>query len=155
MEKLGFDTKEITIMIEELNILLANLQVHAQKLRNFHWNVTGADFFEIHDLTEEEYIFVNKEIDGIAERVRILGGKPCSTFKKYLELSEIEEQEKQLSSKEMIACLLEDIEVLITAMMDVIDRAGELGDVGTYELIVSSVKHREELNWKWGAFIQD
>ena len=45
-KKLGFtylDTAEIVINLKQL---LADYQVHYHRLRNFHWNVEGADFFE-------------------------------------------------------------------------------------------------------------
>jgi starvation-inducible DNA-binding protein len=33
---------------EHLNQLVADYQVLYQKLRSYHWNVTGRDFFTLH-----------------------------------------------------------------------------------------------------------
>ena len=47
--KLGFSKLEATEIILPLNELLANYQTHFHKLQNFHWNVKGRDFFELHE----------------------------------------------------------------------------------------------------------
>src|SRR5436190_16450982 len=56
-------------IVDSLNVLLANYQVHYQKLRNYHWNVTGGDFFDIHQNLEEQYGEAQENIDLTAERV--------------------------------------------------------------------------------------
>ena len=38
----------MTSTADQLNTLLADYQVHYQKLRNYHWNVRGPMFFELH-----------------------------------------------------------------------------------------------------------
>ena len=43
--KLGFSGKETEEIVNSLNLLLANYHVFYQKLRNYHWNVTGGGFF--------------------------------------------------------------------------------------------------------------
>src|SRR6056297_1340775 len=89
--KLGFSEEETKDVVTTLNKLLANYQVHYQKLRNFHWNVEGKDFFELHEQFEEEYDAVKLQIDEIAERIRVFGKKPISTMQGYLDAAEIKE----------------------------------------------------------------
>ena len=50
--KIGFSSVETNNVVKALNLLLANYQVHYQKLRDFHWNVTGPDFFDLHEQFE-------------------------------------------------------------------------------------------------------
>lgn len=154
MKNLGFDQEEIKELVDNLNELLANLQVHYQKLRNFHWNVTGADFFDVHELMETEYTQVITEIDEIAERIRILDATPLSTLKAYLEVAEIEEKGTDLTSKEIIQEVLNDYSILFSLMVDVIDNAGEMGDISTGDLITGFLRRREKMNWMLSAYIQ-
>ncbi len=42
--KMGWKPEQIDKISHALNSVLANYSVHSQKLRNFHWNVTGSDF---------------------------------------------------------------------------------------------------------------
>ena len=78
--KLGFSHLETAEIVLNLNKLLANYHVHYQKLRNFHWNVEGPEFFELHQKFEEQYNEVKVNIDDIAERIRIFDKKPMSTL---------------------------------------------------------------------------
>ena len=41
-------SKNRTKSIEALNLYLANLNVLYRKVQNYHWNLIGKDFFEIH-----------------------------------------------------------------------------------------------------------
>ncbi|HEY0978555.1 MAG TPA: DNA starvation/stationary phase protection protein, partial [Flavobacteriales bacterium] len=84
----GDERKRIT---ESLNVLLANYQVHYQKLRNYHWNVTGGDFFDIHENLELQYTQAQENIDLIAERVRVFRERPLSTYAEYLATSTLKE----------------------------------------------------------------
>src|SRR5690554_5410262 len=88
--KLGFNREEASELAESLNLLLCNYSVIYQKIRNFHWNVVGGDFFDVHEKLEEEYLSAADNIDTVAERVRILGFKPISTLAEYLEKAEVE-----------------------------------------------------------------
>ena len=54
------ETAEIVV---SLNTLLANYQVFYNKLRNFHWNIEGPEFFELHEEFENEYNTVKENID--------------------------------------------------------------------------------------------
>src|SRR5688572_33158880 len=76
--KLGWSTEEIEKITYALNALLANYSVHYQKLRNYHWNVKGTDFFDLHQEFESQYNQSLEHIDEIAERIRIFAQTPLS-----------------------------------------------------------------------------
>ncbi|MFT4772527.1 MAG: starvation-inducible DNA-binding protein [Cryomorphaceae bacterium] len=152
--KLGFDKDEAFEVVETLNALLANYAVLYQKIRNFHWNVTGGDFFEIHEKLEEEYISAAEYIDSVAERIRILGFKPLSTLSAYLEKSDIEETDEDLSGTKMMEQIVEDYETLLSFMVDSADAAIEHGDIGTETLMREILSRTEQKHWMFSAFIK-
>ena len=90
--KLGYSHLDTAEIVTQLNRLLSGYSVYQQKLRNFHWNITGQEFFELHDLFEEMYKRAINETDEIAERIRLFGQRPASTFDEYLKLSIIKEE---------------------------------------------------------------
>src|SRR5688572_33358814 len=104
--KLGWSTKETERIGESLNLVLVNYSVHYQKLRNYHWNVKGSDFFDLHEQFEQQYTEVLENIDVIAERIRVFGKTPLSTMKDYLEISEIKETTSDLKSDIMVREIL-------------------------------------------------
>lgn len=150
--KLGFSSKDSDKVVDSLNILLANYQVHYQKLRDFHWNVKGSDFFDLHEQFEIEYNEVKLNIDAVAERVRVFGKHPLSTMQKYLDTSTIEEAERGHTGDEMVAIVLEDFETLLSFMIDVIDEAQEIGDNSTHDMITKFMKRMETRHWMFTAF---
>lgn len=153
-KKLGFDAEETKEVVDNLNKLLANLHVHYQKLRNYHWNVVGHDFFELHGVFEQEYNAVKLEIDEVAERIRVFGKTPISTMKEYLEVAEIEETGTDLSSKEMVTEILSDFEILLSFMVDTIVAAQEIDDIATEDLITGYITRTEKMHWMLTAFNQ-
>lgn len=150
--KLGFSEEETKEVVDALNKLLANYQVHYQKLRNFHWNVVGKDFFELHNQFEAEYDAVKLQIDEIAERIRVFGTKPISTMAGYLETSEIEEAGEDTNAEEMVAEILKDFELLFSFLVDTIEAAGEIGDSATEDMATGYLKRLEQRHWMFTAW---
>ncbi|MGD1842129.1 MAG: Dps family protein [Thermonemataceae bacterium] len=153
--KLGFNEEECNKTVSSLNTLLANYHIHYQKLRNYHWNVTGADFFDIHEKFEEQYNDVKVAIDDIAERIRVFGEKPMSTLKEYLEHSEIKETTNELSADEMVKEILNDYEILLTYMFKVVRACLESGDFATEEMVKSFIKKIEKNHWMFTSFASE
>jgi starvation-inducible DNA-binding protein len=152
--KLGFNREEAFEIVEGLNVLLANYSVLYQKIRNFHWNVTGGDFFDVHEKLEVEYLAAAENIDDIAERVRILGFKPLSTLASYLEKADIKETDEDFSSDKMMKEVVRDYETLLSFMVDVADSAVEHGDLGTETLMRQMIIRTEEKHWMFSAFVK-
>jgi len=152
--RLGFNREEASELAESLNLLLCNYSVIYQKIRNFHWNVEGGDFFDVHEKLEEEYLAAAENIDTVAERVRILGFKPISTLAEYLEKAEVEEVTGDLSSDKMMEEVIRDYEILLSFMVDVADLAVENGDLGTESVMRSMIIRTEEKHWMFSAFVK-
>ena len=101
-------------MCDDLNLLLSNLNVFYRKLQNYHWNITGKDFFITHEKLEEYYNDINNQIDEIAEVIVAKNCKVLATMKEYLETSQIKEVEsKKVKSCDIWNIVLKDYETLI------------------------------------------
>ncbi len=133
-KKLGFSALDTIEITQGLNQLLANYHVHYQKLRNFHWNVKGNDFFKLHEKFEELYDEARLRIDEIAERIRVFGQTPMSTMGEYIENAEIKEIRKELVAREMVVEVLFDIRILLSDMHSVVKTAQENEDTGTEDI---------------------
>lgn len=153
-KKLGYSKEESKSIVDALNVLLANYHVHYQKLRNYHWNVKGADFFDIHEQFEAQYDQAKLNIDEIAERIRVFGFRPMSTLTEYLEHADIEETptEAKMNGMEMVEEILNDFEILLSYMVDAADAAIEIGDVATEDMIKKFVVQMEKTHWMFTAF---
>ncbi|MDU8884541.1 DNA starvation/stationary phase protection protein [Yeosuana sp. MJ-SS3] len=151
-KKLGFTYLDTAEIIVALNHLLANYQIHYHKLRRFHWNVEGPDFFELHEAFEQDYTTTEKNIDEIAERIRVFGVKPMLSIKDTLDLSEIKEVKKSISSLDMVREVLKDFEILHDKMLNVLNASLETGDNVTEQMISEFMKTLEKRNWMYSSW---
>jgi starvation-inducible DNA-binding protein len=151
--KLGWTTEEISEITSALNAVLANYSVHYQKLRNYHWNVKGPDFFDLHEQFEKQYTEALQNIDDLAERIRIFGETPLSLMKDYLEASEIKETSTQLPSEIMVRELLSDYRILLQHLFNAVQIAASHEDSGTEEMLKVFINHLEKNHWMLSAFL--
>ncbi|WP_353139269.1 DNA starvation/stationary phase protection protein [Pseudopedobacter sp.] len=152
--KIGLDDKEVVELVDLLNDLLANYQIHYQKLRGCHWNVRGNDFFTLHLKFEELYNNAQLTIDELAERVLTLGKSPHSTYANYIKVSKIKEINTEgLAPNKMVEAILEDYKVLIDLEREIIEMASEnVNDEGTADMITGFVKFQEKTSWMLRAY---
>ena len=143
-----------TKTIQALNILLADYHMHYQKLRNFHWNVRGPHFFELHAKFEEFYEDAKLKIDEIAERILTLRGKPVSNFSSYLELSTIKEADTTLVDHKMVTAILEDHKDLLNQLKIVTAAAEDTKDDGTLDITGTYIGEIEKISWMLNAWNQ-
>lgn len=145
-DELGIKKDELTIKF--LNRLLANYFVLFMKLWNFHWNITGYRFKNVHEHLNELYDKFFEEIDNVAERIRVLNGKPISTLKGYLEISEIEEYDDKNTTPdadEIYKVLLRDYEFIIREIRNFSSTEGI--DQGTLAFLDEEIEEREKESW--------
>ncbi|WP_103072610.1 Dps family protein [Aquimarina sediminis] len=148
MNNLNTDT------IKALNILLSDYHMHYQKLRNFHWNITGPHFFELHVKFEEFYEDAKLKIDEIAERILTLRGKPVSNFSSYLDLSNISEADSSLVDHEMVTAILDDHNILLKQLKIVTLAAESANDDGTLDITGTYIGELEKTSWMLNAWNQ-
>ena len=152
--KLGFTTLETAEIVINLKKLMANYQVYYHKLRNFHWNVEGSDFFELHEEFEKEYNEAKENIDLIAERIRVFGIMPDMTLEEVLKISSIEESKENRTSFEMVREVLKDYQTLHELMLDTINAALETGDIATENMIAEFVLNLEKRHWMFTSWVK-
>ena len=70
---IGIAEKNLKGVIDILQNTLADEHVIYIKTRNYHWNIKGPSFLEIHRLLEEQYEVLVETIDQIAERIKKIG----------------------------------------------------------------------------------
>jgi starvation-inducible DNA-binding protein len=152
MNYLNVDKEKILPVVTELNILLADYHVYYQKLRNFHWNVLGKNFFDLHNRFEEMYDDTKIKIDEVAERIITLKYHPISKLSDYIEISRIKESSPLLSDVEMVATIIEDHKILIVQLSKVSNRAEIAKDEGTIDLIGAYIRALEKSTWMLNAW---
>ncbi|RFN57962.1 Dps family protein [Marixanthomonas ophiurae] len=152
MSYLNLDKEKTTTTAKELNVLLADYHLYYQKLRNFHWNIVGKNFFDLHEKFEEMYDDAKLKVDEIAERILTLRFQPISNYTDYLEMSNLKESPSRTEDAKMVKILLDDHGKILNQMRNVIDKADKAGDEGTIDLIGGYIADIEKISWMLDAW---
>ena len=103
---IGLSDEQREDIAEGLIVLLANSYALYIKTHNFHWNVEGPLFSELHHVFEKQYLELALAIDEIAERVRALGIYVPASFSQFAKITTIEEEIHFIDAEAMIEQLV-------------------------------------------------
>ena len=139
-----------------LSALLADEYVLYTKTRNYHWNVVGPQFNDLHKFFEAQYEALDDVVDEVAERIRTLGGKTPGTLVEFREHTRLKEHPKQYpDARDMIGHLLADHETVIRALRaDLETVAAKHGDIGTNDFLTGLMERHEKMAWMLRAFLE-
>ncbi|EAR11344.1 Dps family protein [Reinekea blandensis] len=132
---------------EGLKRLLADSYTLYLQTHNFHWNVTGPQFRELHLMFEEHYTELATAVDEIAERIRTLDVAAPGTYKAFAALSSIEEVEGVPSAAEMVDRLTQGHEQVVKTSRAVLKLAQDAEDESTAALVSDRMRIHEKTAW--------
>lgn len=146
---IGLPPKTLKGITDMLSRLLADAVLLYTKTRNFHWNVSGNSFMELHKLFESQYKELELSIDEIAERINKLGSKTTGTMTEFLKLASLKESPgKYPDQKQMLRELLNDHESVIKQLRKSIDECDDkFKDKGTADFLTNLMEDHETIAW--------
>lgn len=153
MNSIGLPSEEAKLITKKLNTLLASYSVLYMNTRGFHWNITGKEFFELHQKFEEIYNTLVVQIDEIAERILTLEGIPQHSFTDYLNHSKIAPQTEINSGNEALKYILEGYKTLVTIQREILSQASEIDDEGTVTLMSDYITTQEKEIWMYRSYL--
>ncbi|WIV11786.1 DNA starvation/stationary phase protection protein [Proteiniborus sp. MB09-C3] len=134
--------------IDLLQNYLANLSILNVKLHNIHWNVVGGKFMEVHNFTEEIYDELFKNLDEVAELLKMKNIMPLSTIAEYLEKATVQEiKAKDFTVKESLEVIKKDMELMKELATDIRNTADEEGDFETVAIFEDYVAYYSKNLW--------
>jgi starvation-inducible DNA-binding protein len=133
-------------MTEQLNQLLADTITLRDLYKKSHWQVSGPTFYQLHLLFDKHYEEQSELVDGIAERIQLLGGISLAMAHDVAETTQIDRPPRGREEVPVqLSRLLDAHHVIIAACRKLAERADKLGDDGTNDLVVSDVLRTNEL----------
>ena len=131
---------------ERLNQTLADSQILYSLYKKHHWLMRGPTFYQLHLLLDKHAGEQLVLIDTIAERVQSLGGVAVGDPRHVAEITVIKRPPDGVEEvPAMISRLLDAHESILIAAHDAAQRAAEMGDDGTNDLLVSQVIRTSEM----------
>lgn len=153
---IGLADKDREEVIGILNGLLANEYVLYTKTRNYHWNVTGPQFHDLHEFFAKQYEELDEIVDDVAERARQLGGNALGTLSEFQKRARIKEHQNEYpDARTMISNLLDDHEAVIRSLrMDADATADKYHDMGTNDFLIGLMEQHEKMAWMLRSFLE-
>ncbi|MDG1122610.1 MAG: DNA starvation/stationary phase protection protein [Glaciecola sp.] len=144
---IGINKEDRLAIAEGLKHLLADSYTLYLQTHNFHWNVTGIHFRELHLMFEEHYTELAIAVDDIAERIRTLDVAAPGTYKAFSQLSSIAEVDGVPSSSQMVELLTKGHEQVIKTARQVLLLAQNADDESTSALVSDRMRVHEKTAW--------
>lgn len=147
------ETKRVQIA-KELSRFLAETYTLYLKTHKYHWNVTGPMFQTLHLMFEQQYNDLALAVDGIAERIRVLGVKAPGSYQEFAELSSIkDDSSKDVLAINMIENLLKDHEQVARTAKSILPLLEGANDEGTNSLLGGRIEFHEKTAWMLRSLI--
>lgn len=145
---IGITDKNMQAVALILNKILADEYLLYTKVRNYHWNVEGSNFMEMHKFYENMYDGIDESIDEIAERVRMLGHYSEGRLKDFLKLTSLTEEAHSNNQEKQLKNLLNDHETLIRNLRNDINTCSDkYKDLGNADFLTGLMEKHEK--WAW------
>src|ERR1700758_2438457 len=133
-------------MTAQLNQLLADTMTLRDLYKKSHWQVAGPTFYQLHLLFDKHYNEQAELVDTIAERIQLLGGVSLAMAADIAETTRIERPPRGREEVPVqISRLLDAHQLILGSCRKLAERANELEDAGTNDMVVSDVLRTNEL----------
>ncbi|TVZ39568.1 starvation-inducible DNA-binding protein [Alteromonadaceae bacterium 2753L.S.0a.02] len=150
---IGISSENRIAIAEGLKKLLADSYTLYLQTHNFHWNVTGPQFRELHLMFEEHYNELALAVDEIAERIRTLDVPAPGTYKAFAELASIKEVEGVPEAGQMVEILTGGHEQVVKTCREVLVLAQDAADESTASLVSDRMRIHEKTAWMLRATV--
>ena len=137
-----------------LKIAFASEYAFALKAQNFHWNVEGPLFPQLHELFGNIYEEVYNSIDPFAENIRKIKAYTPASFTRFSVLSGVEDETEILPPEVMIGKLLADSERMQEMFKIVFRASEELGEHGLSDFLAGRQDAHAKHSWMLRATLK-
>ena len=117
------------------------------KAQNFHWNVEGPLFVQLHELFGNIYEEVYGSIDTFAEELRALQIYTPASLQKFSMLSLVQDENEVKDFQSMLRELLADSEKMAQLYKVVFDMAEANGDHGLADFFAGRQDAHKKHSW--------
>jgi starvation-inducible DNA-binding protein len=122
-------------LVTLLNQQLANVADLYSQTKQAHWNVRGAEFYQLHKLFDDLAEPLEEHIDIVAERAVTLGGLALGTVRSAAAASELDEFPLQPGGMDYAKALAQRFAKAANAVREAMNVSDELGDLDTTDLL--------------------
>ena len=140
--------------VNYLKVILADTFGMYLNAHNFHWNVEGRDFAQLHEFFGDVYEELHGAVDSIAEHIRALDSYAPGSYSRFKELTSVEEVTQMITASEMIRSLLLANDTVIKSLRVGVSIAKEEGLEEVINFLGERLEAHTKLSWMLRAFLK-
>jgi starvation-inducible DNA-binding protein len=144
---IGIEQDARKAIVGALEHVLADTYTLYLKTHNFHWNVTGPQFNDLHAMFMAQYTEMWAAVDLVAERIRALGSFAPGSYRDFARLSSIAEAEGVPAAMDMVRQLVDGHEAVIRTARTALRPAEAANDQSTLDLLTQRLQVHEKTAW--------
>ena len=137
-----------------MKVAFASEYAFALKAQNFHWNVEGPLFPQLHGLFGSIYDEVYASIDDFAENIRKLASYTPASFERFSMLTYVEDELNMLEDRAMLAELLEDSDKMVKLLKMVFDASEAAHEHGLSDFLAARMDAHRKHSWMLRATLK-
>jgi starvation-inducible DNA-binding protein len=138
---------------KSLKIAFASEYGFYLKAQNYHWNVTGPFFTQLHQLFGNIYEEVGDAIDPFAENIRKANAFVPASFSRFSMLSQVSDETEIIDDADMIQELLQDSDKMVKILKFCFDVATREGEEGLADFLAGRMDAHRKHSWMLRATI--
>jgi starvation-inducible DNA-binding protein len=132
---------------DKMKVVLADTFCMYLKAHNYHWNITGPDFYQYHTFFESIYTQLWEAVDLVAEHIRAINEFAPGGLDRFKQLSSIEDEIRVVDSQESVRVLISDNEKVIVSLKAAYDEAEKANEIGLSNFIQDRIDIHKKLGW--------
>ena len=141
-------------LIQQLKVILGTNFGLYLKSHNYHWNIEGNNFPQYHDFLNNFYNEVFLQNDLIAEHIRYLDSYAPGSFRRFMELSAVDESTTVPDALTMMITLKNDNDKYIMQLRAGIILAEQAGEPAVGNFLQDLLGAHQKKSWMLRSIIK-
>lgn len=141
-------------VVSGLQQAVANTTVLTFLTLSAHWNIVGADFFQLHAALNSQYDSLFDTIDLLAERIRALDDMVVVDLAMFQSQAKMPAVNASASARGMIETLIVAHNKNVADLVSLCKTAKDAGDTVTENMLLSIIESEQKTLWMLKSYIK-
>lgn len=141
-------------LVESMKVVLADTFSLYLRAHNYHWNVEGKNFVQLHDFFGDLYGELHGAIDPIAENIRKLGAYAPGSLERFKQLTTLDEELNVPDDHIMVARLSIENDKVMLSLRNAYTKAEEMNEIGLSNFLQDRYDIHAKYRWMLNSIIK-
>lgn len=141
-------------LVESMKVVLADTFCLYLRAHNYHWNVEGKNFPQLHEFFGELYEELHGAIDPIAENIRKLNAYAPGSMERFKQLTTLDEELNVPDDHMMVVRLAMENDKVMTSLRNAYEKAEINKEIGLSNFLQDRYDIHAKHKWMLNSIIK-